>query len=71
MQGDRVSVVGTATWQGLYGPGVEPGGKEVFRTRSPHLEVHRASYTGGTGLPFQGKSGRGMMLKTRPLIARG
>ena len=43
------SSVGIATRYGLDGPGSNPGGGEIFRTRPDCPWAHPASYTMGTG----------------------
>ena len=59
--GGRDSSVGIATRYGLDGPGWNPGGGEIFRTRPDRPWSHPASYTMGIGFfPGVNRPGRGV-----------
>jgi len=53
---------------GLDGPGLNPGGDEIFRPSRPALGAHPASCKMGTGSSPGVKCGPGVLLTTHPLL---
>jgi len=62
------SSVGIAIDYGLDGPGLNPGGDEIFRPSRPAPGTHPASCKMGTGSLPGVNSGRGVLLTTHSLL---
>jgi len=62
------SSVGIGTDYGLVGPGLNPGGDEIFRPFKQGPGDHPLSCKMGTGSSPGVKCGRGVLLTTHPLL---
>jgi len=62
------SSVGIATDYGLDGPGLNPGGDEIFRPSIPALRPTQPPVKWVPGLSRGVKGGQGVLLTTHPLL---